>query len=259
MHATGAITPYIDVAQLVLYAFWIFFGGLVVYLTLESKREGFPLITSRPGERLDGILPMPSPKKLRLRDGTVRLVPSLEPEEIVNAAQAQKFEGAPWVPLGDPMQDGVGPAAYALRSTEPEKTFEGTDRTVPMRADPAYWVAPEDHDPRGWEVVCADGVTAYDVRDFWVDRAENQARYIEVALPDAPDSRGIVVPMELVVVKKRARGGAVKISSVTGAQLAAAPIPESPTSITAREEDRIQAYFASGELYALPGRMGPLL
>jgi photosynthetic reaction center H subunit len=49
------------------------------------------------------------------------------------------------------------------------------------------------------------------------------------------------------------------VSSVTGAQLAAAPIPVSATSITAREEDRIQAYFASGELYALPGRMGPLL
>ena len=35
---TGAITDYIDVAQLVLYLFWIFFAGLVIYLTLESKR-----------------------------------------------------------------------------------------------------------------------------------------------------------------------------------------------------------------------------
>lgn len=29
---TGAITAYIDVAQIVLYIFWIFFFGLVVYL-----------------------------------------------------------------------------------------------------------------------------------------------------------------------------------------------------------------------------------
>ena len=29
---TGAITGYIDVAQLVLYAFWIFFIGRVIYL-----------------------------------------------------------------------------------------------------------------------------------------------------------------------------------------------------------------------------------
>ena len=34
MH-TGAITNYIDVAQLALYAFWIFFAGLVY---LPSQR-----------------------------------------------------------------------------------------------------------------------------------------------------------------------------------------------------------------------------
>ena len=36
---TGAITGYIDVAQLVLYVFWIFFIGLVIYLRREDKRE----------------------------------------------------------------------------------------------------------------------------------------------------------------------------------------------------------------------------
>ena len=74
MH-TGAITPYIDVAQLTLYAFWIFFAWLVIYLILESKREGFPLITSRSNERLDGILPMPGPKTFLLRNGQTRTVP----------------------------------------------------------------------------------------------------------------------------------------------------------------------------------------
>lgn len=32
-----------DFAQLVLYAFWIFFGCLVFYLRREDKREGYPL------------------------------------------------------------------------------------------------------------------------------------------------------------------------------------------------------------------------
>jgi photosynthetic reaction center H subunit len=32
-----------DFAQLVLYAFWIFFAGLVLYLRREDKREGYPL------------------------------------------------------------------------------------------------------------------------------------------------------------------------------------------------------------------------
>ncbi|MFZ9390155.1 MAG: photosynthetic reaction center subunit H, partial [Polynucleobacter sp.] len=37
---TGAITQYVDVAQLALYAFWVFFAILIYYLTIESKREG---------------------------------------------------------------------------------------------------------------------------------------------------------------------------------------------------------------------------
>ena len=39
---TGAITAYIDVAQIVLYIFWIFFFWLVVWLV----REGPPLLPS---------------------------------------------------------------------------------------------------------------------------------------------------------------------------------------------------------------------
>jgi photosynthetic reaction center H subunit len=34
---------YIDGAQITLYAFWIFFAGLIYYLRREDKREGYPL------------------------------------------------------------------------------------------------------------------------------------------------------------------------------------------------------------------------
>jgi photosynthetic reaction center H subunit len=254
----GAVTPYIDIAQLTLYAFWIFFAGLVIYLILESKREGFPLITSRPGERLVGVLPMPSPKTFLLRNGQTRTVPSLEPEEIVNAVQEQNFEGAPWVPLGDPMQDGVGPAGYALRSLEPELTYEGLPRTVPMRVANDHWVAEEDPDPRGWEVITCDGLVAGIVADIWVDRAEANVRFIEVALPDRA-ARHVIVPVELTCVSTFAIGGVIKVASVTAPLLAAAPVPASPDFLSAREEDRIQAYFSAGHLYALPSRFGPLI
>jgi Photosynthetic reaction centre, H-chain N-terminal region. len=62
---TGAITGYVDVAQLVLYLFWIFFAGLVIYLTLEGKREGFPIESDRRDgsvRRETGLLPMPDVK-----------------------------------------------------------------------------------------------------------------------------------------------------------------------------------------------------
>ena len=37
---TGAITQYVDVAQIVLYMFWAFFAGLIYYLVREGHREG---------------------------------------------------------------------------------------------------------------------------------------------------------------------------------------------------------------------------
>jgi photosynthetic reaction center H subunit len=254
MHETGAITPYIDVAQLVLYAFWIFFAGLILHLILESKREGFPLITAREGERLEGILPMPSPKTFILSTGETRTVPRLEPEELVNAVQTQGFEGAPWVPLGNPMIDGLGPAAYAMRAETPELTYHGEPRTVPIRIASDHWVAEEDPDPRGLEVIAADKLVAGIVSDIWVDRAELSIRYLEVAPPD-PAARHVIVPAELI----RSGGGVIKLACVTAAQLAAAPFPASPDFVTMREEDRIQAYFASGHLYAFPSREEPLI
>ncbi len=36
---------YLDGAQITLYAFWLFFFGLVYYLRTEDKREGYPLET----------------------------------------------------------------------------------------------------------------------------------------------------------------------------------------------------------------------
>ena len=55
---TGAITQYVDVAQLALYAFWVFFAILIYYLTIESKREGFPLEYDQAG-----IAAMPSARR----------------------------------------------------------------------------------------------------------------------------------------------------------------------------------------------------
>jgi photosynthetic reaction center H subunit len=53
----------LDLAQLVLYAFWAFFFGLVFYLRREDKREGYPLLGDRPGERVEGFPAVPPPKK----------------------------------------------------------------------------------------------------------------------------------------------------------------------------------------------------
>ena len=51
---------HIDGAQIALYAFWLFFFGLVYWLRKEDKREGYPL-DSPQGPR-DGW-PVPPEKK----------------------------------------------------------------------------------------------------------------------------------------------------------------------------------------------------
>jgi len=50
MSGFGAITAGWDVASLVFTLFILFFIGLSIYLTLESKREGFPLESERFGQ-----------------------------------------------------------------------------------------------------------------------------------------------------------------------------------------------------------------
>ena len=61
MH-TGSITSHIDVAQVVLYAFWVFFALLILYLRREDKREGYPLVEGPIGAEGDGVTPIPAPK-----------------------------------------------------------------------------------------------------------------------------------------------------------------------------------------------------
>ena len=72
---TGAITQYVDVAQLVLYAFWIFFFGLIYYLQRESHREGYPMDPGRENGPVTPGWPTAQPKTYELEDGRTFLAP----------------------------------------------------------------------------------------------------------------------------------------------------------------------------------------
>ena len=56
-------TQYIDITQLVLYAFWFSFFGLLLYLRREDKREGYPLVSNEPGRTVQGFPAYPGPKE----------------------------------------------------------------------------------------------------------------------------------------------------------------------------------------------------
>ena len=118
----GAITGYFDVAQIVLYVFWIFFAGLVFYLHSEDKREGYPLESDRSlgRVRVQGFPAIPRPKYFKLTDGTTVQAPREEKDlRVIKARPLGPYLGAPLVPTGNPMVDGVGPASYAQRATIP--------------------------------------------------------------------------------------------------------------------------------------------
>jgi len=274
-----AITGYIDVAQIALYAFWIFFFGLIFYLRREDRREGYPLQgpdndRRRPvkSEFLPGI---PSPKRFLLRTGEIIQRPIAPNEPDTPAQPLAPWAGAPLVPTGDPMAGGVGPGAYALRAEVPDQTLDGKNKIAPLRAMPEFSIEARDPDPRGMEVVAADGKVAGTVKDVWVDRAEPMIRYYEVELPGGGRGRAaeggaaegeeagagaattVMLPYGFTTVDVRRRR--LRVRSITAAQFGNVPRLTSAEQITRREEDRITAYFAAGNLYAMPDRQEPWL
>jgi photosynthetic reaction center H subunit len=253
---TGAVTGYIDVAQIVLYAFWIFFAGLIIYLRKEDKREGYPLESDRSGGRIkvQGFPAMPAAKTFRLADGSVVQAPRFERDSRpIRATPSGPFPGAPLRPDGDPMLDAVGPTAYAERADTPDHTLDGRPLLAPLRIAPEFEIASKDPDPRGMTVHGADGQPAGVVFDVWIDRAEPQVRYLEVE----SGSRRVLLPAAFSKIDSARR--LVRVRSILGWQFAAVPALANPDQVTRREEDRIVAYYAGGNLYALPCRSEPML
>lgn len=256
-----AFTHSFDIAELALYAFFLFFAGLVVYLRREDKREGYPLDSDRsrlaPRIKVQGWPPIPKPKKYLLaHDPGPSEFPRKERDLAGILTPAAGFPGAPMVPLGDPMQDGVGAASYAQRQDVPDVTFdEQLPKIVPLRVASDYYLAEEDPDPRGMAVVTFDGEVVGTVTDVWVDRSETFVRFVEVETSGG--GRRVLVPTMLIRMDAEARR--IRVKSVTGAQLRAAPTTKNPDQVTLLEEDRIAGYFAGGHIYATPQRLGPVL
>lgn len=255
---SGAITGYFDVAQIVLYGFWIFFAGLIYYLLRENKREGYPLESERSGGRIriQGWPRIPKPKSFKLRTGGTFLAPSpgRNTSRPVAAVPIGPWPGAPLQPTGNPMLDGVGPAAYADRADVPDVTVDGAVKIVPLRAAPGYGVF-KDPDPRGLKVIGADGAVGGTVSDLWVDRSEAIFRYLEVEVAVAGGSKRVLLPHNFARIGDKQ----VSVRSILASQFADVPATKHPDQVTFLEEDKIMGYYGGGTLYAKASRQEPLL
>ena len=257
----GAISNYIDVAQIVLYGFWIFFAGLIFYLRREDKREGYPLESDRSSDRVmvQGFPAIPDPKVFLLSNGETQEAPRAEPEREFALTPVAPWPGAPLMPTGDPMKDGVGPASYALRADVPDVTAEGENKIAPLRLLSDYLLETRDPDPRGMEVMCADNQVAGTETDVWVDRGEPQIRYYEVEVPLEEGSRQALLPVGFARILGGRIRPLVRVESIFAHHFADVPATKSPDQITRLEEDQICGYFAGGHLYAHPWREESML
>ena len=248
----------LDVAELVFYAFVLFFICLVFYLRREDRREGYPVEDEITGQIDSSVGPFTGAlsKTFFLPHGRGFVTTPTKGREAVDLAalRIDRFGGAPYQPTGDPLADGVGPAAYARRAPWPDLDSEGRLRVVPIGTDDHFTVAARDPDPRGMTMVGSDGRAVGTVTDIWIDRSDRLIRYLQVDL----DGGGTVLaPMMMVGVDRRRR--LVRTDTIASHQFAGVPVLAKPGEITRFEEERIQAYFGGGYLYANAARAEPFI
>jgi photosynthetic reaction center H subunit len=260
---TGGLGHYIDIAQITLYAFWAFFAGLIYYLRQEDKREGYPLVSEILGNTETevgvGFPFLPKPKMFRNYHGGVSYAPHPETATFPKGAvTAGLFPGAPLDPTGNPLVDGLGPAAYAQRLDEPDLTIDGKNKIVPLREGVEYYLHPSSPDPRGWRVVAADRASPGIISDLWLDEIEEAVRYLEVTLT-LPGFEGqrVLIPHGFVRFRKHMKE--IFVNSILSHQFADVPRTRDPEVVTRFEEDKLVGYFGGGLLLATYERSRPLL
>ena len=247
-----------DLASVALWLFVLFFAFLVFYIQRENMREGYPLEDddAKPASN-QGLFPLPDDKTFHLPHGRGTVtVPSGQRGDRSELAleRTATANGFPFLPTGDPMADGVGPASWAPRRDVPELDGNGHPKIVPMAATDHYHHS-AGRDPRGMPVVGGDGKTVGHVTDMWIDEPEQLVRFLEFELEDPHGSGKRLVPMTMARIKP----DKVKVRSIFSQHFAGVPVHASPRQVTLLEEDKIAGYYAGGTLYASKARLEPQL
>ncbi|MEM7507839.1 MAG: photosynthetic reaction center subunit H [Pseudomonadota bacterium] len=250
----GTIIGTVDLAQVALYLFWLFFAGLVIYLQRENMREGYPLEDEAGGvTKNQGPFPLPDPKTFRLPHGRgeVTVPNGVGDTRHIALEPMSPSAGSPFVPTGDPLADGVGPAAWAERRDVPELDGHGHAKIKPMTALEEFSVV-AGRDARGLPVVSHDQKMVGKVTDMWIDVPEQLVRYLEFDMGDAGHR---LVPIQLVKIKS----DHVAIHSLYAEHFAGVPSIASKDQITLLEEEKVCAYYCGGKLYAHESRLEAVL
>jgi photosynthetic reaction center H subunit len=238
-----------DLASLSIWLFWLFFAGLIYYLQTENMREGYPLQDEEGNPSSGpGIFPVPRDKTFHLPHGQGTLtVPSGQRPDRTDLALARTAadDGFPHAPTGDPLVDGVGPAAWANRKDAPELDSHGHPKITPMAGHPDFFVS-AGRDPRGLPVLAKDDQVVAHVTDMWVDGPEHLVRYLELELEPEYGQGRRLVPIGMARVKEKW----VEVSSLRSGHFNGVPRIASDRQVTKLEEEKVSAYYAGGKLYS---------
>jgi photosynthetic reaction center H subunit len=251
-----------DLASAAIWGFWIFFAGLIYYLQTENQREGYPLVDDEGREISNGGLwfGLPGAKTFKLPHGRGEVtVPSVENEAAhertdLAMARTSKSGGSPYVPTGDPMVDGIGPAAWTPRRDAPELDGHGHVKIRPMSDLPDFKIS-AGRDPRGKAVVAGDGEVVGRVVDMMIDVPESLVRFLVMDLNPEGSGQHRLIPINLC----RVQSDRVTVRSLYGKHFPGIPTAKSKSEVTLLEEEKICAYYGGGTLYADEKRLAPQL
>ncbi len=245
-----------DLASAAIWMFWIFFALLVYYLQTENMREGYPLENDSGGASPNqGPFPVPKDKTFILpHDRGELTVPSGQRGDRDNLAMeaTSQAAGSPFVPTGDPMVDGVGPAAWAPRRDVPELDAHGHAKIKPMSMLHDFAIS-AGRDPRGKAVVAGDGEVIGRIIDMWVDVPEQMVRYLTVDLNPEGSGQTRLIPINFCNI----HSNRVAVRSIYSGHFAGVPDIANDEQVTLLEEEKIMAYYGGGTLYADPARLEP--
>ena len=246
---TGTFFGQFDLASAVLWLFYFFFAGLVIWIQRENMREGYPLEDDEGNKSSNpSMWPLPEDKTFKLPHGRGEVtVPSGQAPERKDIAlkRVGPGNGYPLEPTGDLMLDGVGPASWAPRKDHPELDGHGHPKIVPMSATEGFHVA-AGRDPRGLPVVAGDGEIVGKITDMWIDEPEQLVRYLELELDSKWGSGTRLLPVTFAKIKS----DRVNVHAIYGKHFATVPKIASPRQVTLLEEDKISGYYGGGKLYA---------
>lgn len=243
----GAITQYIDVAQAAWWLFFLAFIAIVLLLRREDQREGYPK-DNLGLPPLAGPMPLPASRPMLRLDGSRTAQPHHDPAPPLRARAQFRFAGGPLVPQGNPLTAAVGPGTYAMRLDKPFLMLDGDPQVQPLRAAAGWQVMPDETDLRGMRVLDIRFLAVGRVEELWVDRGVKILRYLEISLDEGQGTGRVLVPIHHCDVDERERD--IRVTALHQGQFNDVPRPRAPDSITAREEDMVNAYYAGGRFHS---------